>query len=306
MNAWDADVDLSPAGAARLVEEQFPELAPVRLEVLGAGWDNLALLVNGEWVFRFPRRAVAARLIERECAVLPLLAPHLPLPVPVPHRIGAPGDGYRYPFAGYRILPGITACRAGLSDEERAALVPALAGFLQTLHSLPPGTAPPVSDELERADHRRRASALREKLAHAARLLPDLSLAALRAEVDRLAAAPAWQGPGCWVHGDLYARHVLIGPDRRLCGVIDWGDVHLGDPALDLSVAFTLVPPGSQAKFAEAYGDVSPGTWERARFRALHYGAVLLTYGAEVGDECLREAGEYALRAIAEEIDAVA
>ena len=31
---WDADVHLSPETAARLIERQFPALAPVRLESL--------------------------------------------------------------------------------------------------------------------------------------------------------------------------------------------------------------------------------------------------------------------------------
>jgi aminoglycoside phosphotransferase (APT) family kinase protein len=90
---WDADVEITLEAAARLIERQFPVLAPARLETLGAAWDNTDYLVNERFVFRFPRRRVAARLIEREARLMPLLAPHLPLPVPVPAFVRVPDDG---------------------------------------------------------------------------------------------------------------------------------------------------------------------------------------------------------------------
>src|SRR5918911_1437267 len=96
---WKADVDLTPERAASLIERQFPALAPARLEPLGIGWDNAAYLVNGNLVFRFPRRQMGAGLIEREARILPLLAPHLPLPVPVPRFVGRPAGEYPFPFA---------------------------------------------------------------------------------------------------------------------------------------------------------------------------------------------------------------
>src|SRR4051812_47028799 len=116
---WDADVDLTPERTSALIESQFPELAPVRVEALGTGWDNVAVRVNGRYVFRFPRRKLAAALIEREAQALPLLAPHLPLPVPVPRFLGGPEGDYLYPFAGYELILGTTACRVAWTEEQR-------------------------------------------------------------------------------------------------------------------------------------------------------------------------------------------
>src|SRR5919205_987889 len=109
-NLWDADIQITEDAATRLIAEQFPQLAPVQAVVLGVGWDNLALLVNARWVFRFPHREVAGDLLEREVRILPLLAPRLPLPIPVPAFAGAPTVDYPYVFAGYALLPGRTAC----------------------------------------------------------------------------------------------------------------------------------------------------------------------------------------------------
>jgi aminoglycoside phosphotransferase (APT) family kinase protein len=97
------------------------------------------------------------------------------------------------------------------------------------------------------------------------------------------------------VHGDLYARHLLVDRRRGLCGVIDWGDVHQGDPALDLSILYGFLPAEARPGFLEAYGPVDPGTLRRARFRALVVGALLISYAREIGDGRLAVAGQFAL-----------
>jgi aminoglycoside phosphotransferase (APT) family kinase protein len=105
--------------ARALIEAQFPQLAPVRADRLGEGWDNTVFSINEAWVFRFPRRQIAVPLIEAELRILPALPP-LPLPAPRPELRGAPGAGYPWPFAGYRLLPGRTADEAALTPLQRA------------------------------------------------------------------------------------------------------------------------------------------------------------------------------------------
>lgn len=296
---WSADVELTEADAAALIEQQFPALAPVTMAPLGIGWDNVAYLVNDAYVFRFPRRDVAAGLVEREARILPLLAPHLPLPIPVPELIGRPTATYPYVFAGYPFLPGQTACRSFGSDDERAAAAPALARFLAALHSIPVDAetrAWAPGDEIARTDLPARAPVVKERLLANAAGLEEREVRALIELVDGLATTPRRAEPPCWVHGDLYACQLLVDESRRLAGVIDWGDVHLGDPALDLSIAISFLPPAGRPVFRQSYGDVDDATWRRARFRAIHYGAVLASYGQGIGDAAIMAAGSYALR----------
>jgi aminoglycoside phosphotransferase (APT) family kinase protein len=298
---WTADVEISTEQARALIEGQFPALAPSRLERLGIGWDNSAFLVNGQFVFRFPRRRIAAGLIARENHILPLLAPHLPLPIPAPVFAGQPDEGYPYPFAGYERLSGATACQYLWSDAARADNALPLAAFLAALHRLPVAAETrrgASGDDIGRADLAKRAPMVRERLRAVAPIVPGIEVAPLLELVDRLAATPPHPGPACWVHGDLYARHLLVNDARQPCGIIDWGDVHLGDPALDLSIAFSFLPSGARQTFRKAYGPVDSAAWDRARFRALSYGAILVEYGTEIGDDALRAAGEYALRSV--------
>jgi hypothetical protein len=85
---WDAEQGVGPQLAIKLVETQFPELAPVSLELFGEGWDNRAYLVNHQFVFRFPRRQIAVNLMAIENSLLPSLVHQLPLPIPSHIYIG--------------------------------------------------------------------------------------------------------------------------------------------------------------------------------------------------------------------------
>src|SRR4051812_20464567 len=186
---WDADVTLTREDATRLVEHQFPELAPARLEPLGAGWDNAAYTVNGSWVFRFPRRRIAAGLLENEARILPQLAPHLPLRIPEPVWHGHPEGAYPYPFAGYALLPGVTACAVEWTPEERLRNAAILGRFLAALHGLAVDDetlARGPGDELGRADLKKRAPMILERLAKVEADNPDMDGAAVRAWVSRL------------------------------------------------------------------------------------------------------------------------
>jgi aminoglycoside phosphotransferase (APT) family kinase protein len=73
--------------------------------------------------------------------------------------------------------------------------------------------------------------------------------------------------------------------------VIDWGDVHAGDPAVDLAIAHAMLPLAAHPAFLAAYGPVDERTWARARFRALDSCALIVEYGDAVGDEGLVAAG---------------
>jgi aminoglycoside phosphotransferase (APT) family kinase protein len=92
------------------------------------------------------------------------------------------------------------------------------------------------------------------------------------------------------VHGDLHARHLLV-RDDVLAGVIDWGDVCVGDPAIDLALCWYALPPDGRAEFFAAYGRVSEAQLMRARVLALFMCATLIIHGADAGlDAVVRDA----------------
>jgi hypothetical protein len=201
--------------------------------------------------------------------------------------------------AGTRIRsPAIHCCPARPRAPRGCPIAPAPLGrTLRALHSLtPPADAP--GDALGRADLASRVGKLRERLARIARLerLGAARARALRDTLSDLADTRAWSGGPRWVHGDLYERHLLVDRRGALCGVIDWGDLHAGDPAMDLMIAWTFLPPPARPAFRDAYGPIDGASWRRARFRALQFAIALIEYGRAAGDTALLEVGRRALR----------
>ncbi|MGB3294638.1 MAG: phosphotransferase [Phormidesmis sp.] len=89
-----AEVEIDALLVSRLLTEQHPDLRNLSIQFVDAGWDNAMLRLGDHLAVRLPRRAIAASLIEREQQWLPQLAQQLPVPVPMPHRVGLPNSLY--------------------------------------------------------------------------------------------------------------------------------------------------------------------------------------------------------------------
>jgi aminoglycoside phosphotransferase (APT) family kinase protein len=98
------------------------------------------------------------------------------------------------------------------------------------------------------------------------------------------------------VHGDLYASHILVDESFHATGIIDWGDVHFGEPALDLTVAYAVIPPSLREPFFDAYGSADEAARRLARYRAIYSSVLLGHYGHRTGDGNLVYAGLRGLR----------
>ncbi|WP_280138788.1 phosphotransferase [Fictibacillus solisalsi] len=135
-NLWDAEVIVTPLLAKQLIEAQFPQLSPALVAELGRGFDNTVYAVNGQYVFRFPRRSIAVPLLKTENALLPQLAKKLHIPIATPCFFGRPEPGmFPWLFTGYPLLPGDPP--GNLPYEERMQSAACLANFLRVLHSFP-------------------------------------------------------------------------------------------------------------------------------------------------------------------------
>jgi aminoglycoside phosphotransferase (APT) family kinase protein len=259
-----------------LLAEQLPEYASGNLELAGEGWDNVIYRLNEELAVRLPRRAGAAELIQNEQRCLTLLAPRLPLPVPVPVHIGRASDVYPWPWSICRWLEGERAAAAPPRDLSETAET--LAAFVSALHTPAPGDAPlnaarggPQSERRDRITQRIiDVGATGRLLGHRA-----ADLVALWVE---LAAAPEWNGPPLWLHGDLHGSNILTHAGR-VSAVIDFGDITSGDPATDLAVAWIILGEASRARFQRLVTH-DDATWTRARAWALSFAVFYLDAAA--------------------------
>ena len=233
MTAPDDAPPLDAPVAAAVVAAQFRELRPVDAAFLGDGCDSSAFLINGRWLFRFPKRADVEQQLLVERRILPRLAAHAPVPIPEYRFFGQPSPAFPFHFGGYPKLPGTPAIRLAPSP----SLARDIGRFLSWLHAVPPrdlaDIAIPSLDPGGLIDEAR-ADALGD--------FPLLDNVAPDAPLDEwyayLTSPPTTRGPGeaVLLHNDFAAEHVLIDDAAQaVTGVIDWSDLALGDRSRDLA-----------------------------------------------------------------------
>ncbi|MEV4427527.1 aminoglycoside phosphotransferase family protein [Streptomyces sp. R-07] len=231
-----------------LLRERHPDLAELPIRPVPGGWDNQLWRIGDELAARMPRTERAPTLLRKEYRWLPALAPLLPLPVPVPVRTSEPSARFPRFWTVARWVPGEPADATPVTRGDHAA--EALAGFLRALHREAPAEAPANPD---------RGVPLASFVAGFEEGFPLLAAhadpVAVRKVWDDALAAPAWQGPPMWLHGDLHPANVAVS-DGTLAGVLDFGELCAGDPATDLSAAWLLLPEGAAPHFFEAYARV--------------------------------------------------
>ena len=267
-----------------LLRDQHPDLAGLPLELGAKGWDNQTWRLGDDLAVRLPWATQSADvLLRKEHAWVPGLAPDLPLPVPVPQRLGEPSGLFPRTWIVTTWVPGDPADRAPVTRGDQAA--GALAAFLIALHRPAPGEAPEGVDRGGPLAHY--AEGFASSLSQMAErgLIPDPD--AVHAVWADAVAAPVWDGPRVWLHGDLHPANVLTA-DGALCGVIDFGDLCAGDPAWDLAAAWVLLPDREAIeRFFGAYRPAPDAAMlRRARGLAARKALGLLSVG-DAGDRGL-------------------
>lgn len=237
-----SSVAIDAALVRGLLADQFPQWAELPIHPIdAAGTDNAMFRLGPDLAVRLPRVRWALDHTAKEQAWLPRLAPLLPCPVPEPLGIGRPTEAWPWNWTVCRWISGETATAGLLPDE--TSLARDLAAFVAALRRIDPTHGPPPGRHnfhrgapLATRDQRTRAA-----IANVADLFDPIRLSAAW---DAALAAPAAPVP-TWIHGDLQGSNLLVNRGR-LCGVIDFGGLGVGDPACDLIVAWNLF--GSAAR----------------------------------------------------------
>ncbi|MCK9795248.1 aminoglycoside phosphotransferase family protein [Isoptericola sp. 4D.3] len=243
-----------------LVESQFPQWSRLPLALLDpAGSDHVIYRLGEHLTVRLPRHGGAVDQARKEMALLPRMAPLLPLAVPEPVAVGEPGLGYPWDWGVTRWLEGAPATVAALGASTEAAQV--LAEFLLALQALP-HDGEPAAEPLVARDAQTRAAIDTVGEHFDSDAMIRLWEAAL--------AAPAWDRPPVWFHGDFHTGNLLT-VAGRVTAVLDFGELGTGDPARDLMMAFTLLSEGCRPVFRQVLG-CDDATWLRGRGWALTTG----------------------------------
>ena len=279
----DVDIELVEV----LLAQQHPNLASLPVRAAERGFDNWMFRLGESFAVRMPRSAASARLLANEQRWLITLSDRLPLQIPVPIRVGQPAFGFPWRWSVVPWLVGATAEASPVAAKE----APRLAAFLRALHVAAPADAP---RNFERsASLASRAAAIGERIKHLEHATDVISHRIRDAWSEALEAPN--ETPPTWIHGDLHARNVLT-LEGTITGVIDWGDMTSGDPAIDLACLWMLLPNApARQRAQEAYDAANTPLWARARGWAVLFGITLLDTGlngnarnAAMGEQILR------------------
>ncbi|KOR81185.1 hypothetical protein AM232_24180 [Bacillus sp. FJAT-21352] len=282
---WLAEYPVSLELAGKLIMQQFPEIELKEIKQLGEGFDNTVIQINGQFVFRFPRRPIAVTLIQVENQLLPSIAGTFPLAIPEPIFFGKPSTLYPYPFTGYKMVKGHLPVEG--TKENKVESAKRFARFLKVLHSFPVKRAMRLGvqpDGMMRLNVPYRKKSLMENVSNLIKLGYFEQAHAVKDFVETLGELDV-RHPISLVHGDIHIRNVLLDDEGVLAGVIDWGDVHIGNPAIDFSFLYSYFPKEVRRAFFEIYGEIEKETESLARFRAIYMLVTLLVYGIDRHDE---------------------
>ncbi len=202
------------------------------------GWDVRAVLVDKRWVDRTPRRPDVEPQLRREVALMPWLAPQLPRPVPIPIIVDEQPLRVRH-----ELIVGAECSGARRAHGE------SMGAFVAALHRVDIGEATelgvPSATEAHDVGQKIRDRFVDE-------VIPMLPVDTRPLGRELVARSSRISPTHCVTHHDLGPNHVRV-RGATVSGVIDWGDVVIGDPAIDLAWLLYGTKPSFAAGVARSY-----------------------------------------------------
>lgn len=214
----------------RVMRESFPNLYINKLDPLGSGYNCDAFLVNGQYVFKFPKSEKANASLKNEILALNYLKNKLPLPIPQIEFSSDKSKIFPYRIIGYEQIRGriLTAeLYQAFTESEKDSLAKSIAEFLRALHSV---DIPEELKELEddfveglKIDYDDIRSLVYDSLSVKSKEFTDNYYQNALSDDDYKAVRTAL------IHNDLSCNHILIDKDNNAAGIIDFGDVAITD-----------------------------------------------------------------------------
>lgn len=290
LHADELTIDSSLVRA--LVDAAWPAWAGLELRAAeSSGSSNALFRLGRDLVVRLPRQPGGGATIVKEAAWLPLVSRAVDFPVPEVVHLGEPAFSYPERWAVTTWLPGRRATIAATGSATTEGLAEDLAGFLTQLRAMdvPAGAGddPALAwyrglplHELD-ADLREMAAACRD-------LGVDLDVGAALAVWDDAVEVSRSREPStaAWYHGDLLVENLLLTQSGRLGAVLDFGGLALGDPSVDLVVAWEALDDQGRRVFRRAL-DVDDATWAVSRGWAVFLAMMTFPYyGTSMPHRC--------------------
>lgn len=245
------------------------------------------------WVLRIPRRADLGAQIAAEKSILALVRQHLTVPVP-DWQIATP-TLIAYPLLTDKPVLSFddTYEVSWHIDRESPLFDSALARVLVELHGIPVSQAEEAGIPVHRPD------TLRQELTDRIAVVKDALGIAESLELrwrKWLDNDALWPDFTTFVHGDLYAGHILATRQGDITGLIDWSEGQVNDASMDFSGHLSVFGEERLKNLVALYEKLGGRVWdgllaqatERQAASALQYGYFAVTTDSDVHREAAK------------------
>jgi aminoglycoside phosphotransferase len=261
----------SAAGIPVIHRRTVEEFVSVHLRSLrGSDIHHLAVgdfstwLVGNSVIVRFALNPNGDGQLRREAAALRVVGPGLNVSVPEIEVLAESGAGHL--AVAYPVVPGISGEDRRPEGGALVATIDVVAECLRRLHAIDPSL---VEADLPRPklDYEARLSAVVARAGTVFRDAPESITRTMRSYLDGSVTIPAETSDRALCHTDLKGEHFLLDPETEVVtGVIDWADVAVDDPAVDIGSLAIWLGEGFSRSVAASYG-AAPAVVDRGLFR---------------------------------------
>jgi aminoglycoside phosphotransferase (APT) family kinase protein len=273
----DDEIPIDAGLVRALVDRAMPHCAGLPVQRLDtSGSTNALFRLGGKLLVRLPRQPGGSADIAKEARWLPVLRPLLPVQVPEVVAVFEPDCGYPERWSVVRWIDGAhpaVVTPETPADPRRRNLAAGLARVVDALRlaEVPAGAVADPDLQWYRGEPLAAIDEVTRQNIERCRALGDfrLDLDAAERLWDQAMTLPGTMDRPAprWYHGDLAAENLLM-RDGTLAAVLDFGALSIGDPAVDLTVAWEVLDPPARQIFRSELG-VDDATWLRGRAWAL-------------------------------------
>jgi aminoglycoside phosphotransferase (APT) family kinase protein len=233
------------------------------LESVGLS-DFSTWLIDSDYIIRFATNDEGDRLLRRESAALRVLAGRLTVQIPQIEVVAMSAIGHL--AVAYPRLLGISGEELRPSGSARDRVADQIAELLVTRHEVPVD-AIPADLPIHTVDYDARLATVAAYASVIADRAPDAVTPGVLAYLDGEVTLPAPTSERCLCHTDLKGEHLLLHrTGGTVTGLIDWADLAVDDPAVDLGSLAIWLGPDFVRQVAYRYG-AEPALVERGLFR---------------------------------------
>ncbi len=265
-------MDIKIKTVQKLVKTQFPKWGDLEIKpVEKSGHDNRTFHLGDKMTVRLPSGKSYVPQVEKEYKWLPFLQKNLDFPISEPLAKGEGDEEYPFPWTINRYIDGESANGQNISSLSDFAID--LSEFLKKIQKIDTTNAPMAGEHNfyrggDLSVYHDETIASLEKLKG---ILPTEKLS----DVWDTAISSKWEEKPVWIHGDVAPGNLLVS-SGRLCAVIDFGIMGVGDPSCDYAMAWTFFDKKSRPLFLKG---LHIDTINRAKGWALW--KALITYNTD-------------------------